>query len=205
MQTGAARGSAASYACARCRTAAAVASLCLGAIGAWGQDIPGPDADPASAQNMPSRLEIATITLPLYESADGASRTSRIDMVWLPPRQANLGLALGLSSLRSTGLKLSGATEVPAMDLGFHWRYALDRQYRVDVTAWRRITPADAIALVQTRQPDYGARVEMQIGAIPSTGFVADRGFLGLQLESGARITVRKREGRPMLYYRTRF
>jgi len=208
MQAVAARGSAASYALARVWPKVAVPPLlCLLAIGARGQDLPGPEAGSAAAsgRNAPSRLEFATSSLPLYESPDGASRTSRIDMVWLPPRQARLGLAVGLSSLHGAGLKLPGNSDAPAVDLGFHWRYALDRQYRVDVTAWRRMTPADAFAQVQTRQPGYGARVEMQIGSIPATGFVAERGFLGLQLESGARITVRKKEGRPMFYYRTRF
>jgi hypothetical protein len=65
--------------------------------------------------------------------------------------------------------------------------------------------PPDTLTLVQMRQPSYGARFEMQIGSTPSTGFVADRGFVGLQLESGARVTLRRSEGKPMVYYRTRF
>jgi hypothetical protein len=74
-----------------------------------------------------------------------------------------------------------------------------------DVAAWRRLMPPDTLTLVQMRQPSYGARFEMQIGSTPTTGFVADRGFLGLQLESGARVTLRRSEGKPMVYYRTRF
>jgi hypothetical protein len=34
---------------------------------------------------------------------------------------------------------------------------------------------------------------------------VADRGFIGFQLESGARVTLRRSGGKPMIYYRTRF
>ena len=86
-----------------------------------------------------------------------------------------------------------------------HWRYTLDRQYRIDFTAWHRVAAADAIDLVQSREPTYGARVEMGLGSLPKSGFVADRGFLGLQLDGGARITVRRSAGRPMLYYRATF
>ena len=42
-------------------------------------------------------------------------------------------------------------------------------------------------------------------GPCRSSGLVADRGFVGLQLESGARITVRRSGGKPMIYYRTKF
>ena len=46
----------------------------------------------------------------------------------------------------------------------------------------------------------------MRIGRAPvAAGLVAERGFLGLQLESGARITVRRSGGKPMLYYRSKF
>jgi hypothetical protein len=91
------------------------------------------------------------------------------------------------------------------VNLGLHWRYTLDSNYRVDVTAWRRLVPADALTLVQTHQPSYGARVEMQIRPVQKSGFVAGRGFVGLQLESGARVTLRRSGGKPMIYYRTKF
>jgi hypothetical protein len=159
----------------------------------------------AYAANGRSRLELSSSSLPLYESADGATRSSRIDMIWLPPRHPSLGLALGLTSINGPGLKTFGGSNPPVVDLGFQWRYALDSQYRLDVTAWKRMAPSDAISLVQNHQPGYGARFEMQVASLPSSGFVAERGFLGLQLESGARITVRRTGGRPMLYYRSRF
>jgi hypothetical protein len=67
-------------------------------------------------------------------------------------------------------------------------------------------TPDDAISMVQMRQPAvYGARVEMNLTAGPRTTFALDRGFVGLQLESGARITIKRKDGRPMVYYRTTF
>ena len=87
-----------------------------------------------------------------------------------------------------------------------HWRYTLDGNYRLDVSAWRRVLPPDALTLVELREPSYGARVEMQLGGgAPRSGFVADRGFLGFQLESGARVTLRRSGGKPMVYYRSKF
>jgi hypothetical protein len=32
-----------------------------------------------------------------------------------------------------------------------------------------------------------------------------DRGFIGMQLEGGARITIKRKDGRPMVYYRSAF
>jgi hypothetical protein len=46
--------------------------------------------------------------------------------------------------------------------------------------------------------------VEMQLAGSRSA-FVAEHGFVGLQLDGGARITLRRSGGRPMVYYRTRF
>ncbi len=172
---------------------------------------PAPGASPATAtadQRMrPLQLEVSASSLPRFDNIDGSTRASRIDMSWLPPRRSALGLLLGMTdrtgSALSTGGPYPGAT--PGVDLGFHWRYTLDSQHRIDITAWHRMGATDAIDLVQTHQPAYGARVEMRLGSLPRSGFVADRGFLGVQLHGGARITVRRSAGRPMLYYRTGF
>ncbi len=176
------------------------------AAGAAAQELPPvptdlADATPAGAR---SRIELAISSQPLFENIDGASHSSRVDMIWLPPRRPNLGLALGLTSKEGQGLRLAGGAAT-AVDLGVHWRTMPDSQYRIDVTAWRRMTPPDAATLVHERQGTYGARFEMQVKSLPSRRLVADRGFLGLQLESGARITVKRRHGGPMIYYRAKF
>jgi hypothetical protein len=92
-----------------------------------------------------------------------------------------------------------------SLDLGLHWRYTLGSEDRVDVTAWRRMTPIDAASLVQSREPSYGARVELRLNPVTRTGLVAERGFLGFQMEGGGRITIRRSGGKPMVYYRTKF
>jgi hypothetical protein len=184
--------------------------LCMASFSAAALEDPLPmvSTPPTSAGPEPraaGQMEIAATSLPRFDDFDGMARSSRLDMVWLPPRRSALGLALGITTMAGPSLSPMERALGPGLDLGFHWRYTLDRQYRIDVTAWRRMTPSDALDLVQARNPSYGARVEMRLGSMPKSGFVADRGFLGLQLESGARITVRRKAGRPMFYYRTRF
>jgi hypothetical protein len=207
------RGSGRSNAFAGLRPRAVMGLLLgLAGSGAWAFDGEASSAALSSAAAGPDdrerlQLELSTSTLPRFDNIDGASHSSRIDMTWLPPRRSALGLSLGMTS--SQGPAFSAARPYagapPNVNLGLHWRYTLDSNYRIDVRAWRRLVPPDALTLVQTHQPSYGARVEMQISTVPKSGFVADRGFIGLQLESGARVTLRRSGGKPMIYYRTRF
>lgn len=150
--------------------------------------------------------EISSTTLPGFDS-EAPSTSTRLDMTWLPPRRSALGLSFGMTRTEGLGLGMPahlGSSQ--SLDVGLHWRYTMDTNYRIDVTAWRRAVPADALSAIHLREPSYGARVEMRIGRAPTgTGFVAERGFIGLQLESGARVTLRRSGGRPMLYYRAKF
>jgi hypothetical protein len=213
MNAVAIRGSGQSNAFGGLRPRIAVAFLLgLAGSGAWALDndasftaLPSAAAAPDERERL--QLELSASSLPRFDNIDGSSRSSRIDMTWLPPRRSALGLSLGMTSSQGTGFSPAGPyiASRPSVDLGLHWRYTLDSNYRVDVTAWRRLVPADALTLVQTHQPSYGARVEMQIRPVQKSGFVADRGFVGLQLESGARVTLRRSGGKPMIYYRTKF
>jgi hypothetical protein len=189
---------------------ALVLLLPLAGPGAWALDNES-SSRTATASSSDERarlqLELSASSLPRFDNTDGSTRASRIDMTWLPPRRSALGLSLGMTTVEgpsfSTGGAYAGAA--PSVDLGLRWRYTLDSNYRIDVAAWRRLVPPDTLTLVQMRQPSYGARFEMQIGTTPPRGFVADRGFVGLQLESGARVTLRRSQGKPMIYYRTKF
>ena len=186
--------------------------LTLAGSSAWAFDgdispIPVPSTIASPGERERLQLDLSATSLPRFDNTDGSNRSSRIDMTWLPPRRSALGLSLGMTS--SQGATLAAAPAYfgasTSVDLGLHWRYTPDGNYRIDVTAWRRVVPADALTLVQIHQPSYGARVEMQISPVQKTGFVADRGFIGFQLESGARVTLRRSGGKPMIYYRTRF
>lgn len=160
----------------------------------------------AAADARPS-VEFSATTLPRFDSLEGATRSSRVDVTVTPPNTAGMGLAVGMSSHSAStrGFAPPGIS-APTFDFGLRWRYALDSNYRFDITAYRRLSNTEAIALIEASDPGYGARMEMGMGSNHlKRGFVADRGFVGLQLEGGGRVTVKRKSGGPMLYYRNEF
>jgi hypothetical protein len=203
-----------SFAVAACRLPAIALLLCViavdvRALGPEVEDLITAQASfAAPGERAGPQLEMSARSLPRFDNTDGATRSSRIDMTLLPARPSALGLSLGVTSLDGPGMSAGRpfASAAPSMDVGLHWRYTSESNYRFDVTAWRRMNAVDAATLVQNREPVYGARVEMRVASVPKSGFVADRGFLGFQLESGARISLRKGGGgKPMVYYRSKF
>jgi hypothetical protein len=183
------------------RSAARVAArLAAVTLALWAVDAL---ADPA----QPS-LEISAATLPRFDNLGGATHSSRVDFALQPHRDSGFGFAVGVNNAYgATGAFLPNFSPQSSVDLGVRWRYTLDSNYRFDVTAYRRVQNSDAMSLIDgSREPSYGARVEMGLASNNlSKGFVADRGFIGFQLESGARLTVKKSGGVPMLYYRNTF
>jgi hypothetical protein len=200
-----------SMAAARLRRPASALLLCIAAFSAFGADEQTGEIVLAQAFVRPyerqPQMEVSATSLPRFDGIDGVTRSSRIDMTLLPTRQSTLGPSLAMTSPDTRGLPNARpfANNATSVDLGLHWRYTSDSNYRFDVSAWRRFSPPDAASLIESRDPSYGARVEMHMASTPRSGFVADHRFLGLQLESGARITVRKSGGKPMVYYRTNF
>ncbi len=167
------------------------------------------DSPVAAALTTPSPAsayvpEITTTSLPRFDTVDGGLHSPRIDLSLMPAEGSGLGLVMGLSARHASAPASAGFNSIQDVDLGLRWRHTLESNYRIDVTAWRRVSP-DAATMIIMRQPSYGARVEMQMPALPRSGFVAERGFLGIQLEGGGRITLRRSGGKPMVYYRTKF
>jgi hypothetical protein len=164
----------------------------------------------AQARAEPAvRVQVQTSTLPRFDAQDGGFQAPRVDLSLTPLNAGGngLGAVLGLASPSAGPQALGLQARTTSVDLGLRWSQRLQSQRQVDITAWRRMnTPDDAYSMVQMRQPAvYGARVEMNLAAGPKTSLAFDRGFIGLQLESGARITVKRKDGRPMVYYRTTF
>jgi hypothetical protein len=155
-----------------------------------------------------STVEISASSLPRFDNVDGTSGTlQRLDMALLSPGRASFGVTMGLTSLAPSrdGFNAGATAGLTGVNLGLQWRYVFDRSRRLDIRAWRDVgRPSDALSMVQSRDAGYGARVEMQLAGSRSA-FVAEHGFVGLQLDGGARITLRRSGGRPMVYYRTRF
>ena len=155
-----------------------------------------------------SVIEISASNLPRFDNFDGSNRTQqRIDMALLSPGKSAFGVTMGVAGLAPPRFgPAAGASEgLNGVNLGLQYRYVFDNNRRVDITAWREMNrPNDALAMIQSREAGYGARVEMQLTGARSP-LVAERGFVGMQLDGGARITLRRSGGRPMVYYRNQF
>ena len=162
----------------------------------------------AGAAAPGSLIEISASKLPRFDNFDGSSRTQqRFDMALVSPGRSSFGVTMGVSGLSPAryGLSAGAPDGLNGVNLGLQWRYLLDNNRRIDITAWRDLgRPNDALSMIQSSEAGYGARVEMQLSG-SRTAFVADRGFIGMQLDGGARITLRRSGGKPMIYYRNKF
>jgi len=190
--------------------ACAVLGTCAVVPTAWAQDSAQSPTEllVAQAQGEPAlRVQVQTSTLPRLEASDSGFKTSRVDVSLFPSAPGNLGALFGMSgfSARQTPQALGLQQQRPSVDFGFRWSQRLQSQ-QVDITAWRRMNiEDDAYSLVQSHQPVYGARVEMNLDAGRKSLFAAERGFIGMQLEGGGKISIKRSNGTPMLYYRNQF
>jgi hypothetical protein len=193
-----------------CTVTALVACLLCPAVRA--QDAVAPPSEVIVAQartdESPLRVEVQTSTLPRMDAQDTGFQAPRVDLSLVPRNSLGFGPVIGVSGF-SQNRQLPGLQPQRAsVDLGLRWSHRLEGRRQIDITAWRRMNaPEDAYSLIQMHEPVYGARVEMNLSArsAPKPGFAFDRGFIGFQLESGARITFKRKDGRPMIYYRTTF
>ena len=152
------------------------------------------------------RMQVRTSTLPRLDAQDSGFQAPRVDLSLTPSNSSGLGAVVGVSGFTPGAQQPGLQAQRPSVDLGLRWSHTLQSQRQIDVMAWRRMnTPDDAYSLIQQTQPVYGARVEMNLARASRSGFALDRGFIGMQLESGARITVKRSNGRPMIYYRNTF
>ena len=164
-------------------------------------------ADTPAAGGITPVIEMSTSSLPRFDAADGSQRTQRVDMALLSPGRSAFGLTMGIAAPSASryGFTGAGPDASGSVNLGLQWRYTLENNRRVDITAWHDVgRPSDALAMIQSREAAYGARVEMQLSG-PRSRLVADHGFIGMQLDGGGRITVRRSAGKPMVYYRNNF
>ncbi|WP_143762966.1 hypothetical protein [Ramlibacter tataouinensis] len=140
------------------------------------------------------------------DPVDGLAMTSQqVAASWFPTPRSPLGFMAAVRPA-AAGTPDRPGLQRPGLDLGLHWRSAGHGRRGLQVQAWQTLAPdPDAWTLVQSRQPAYGARVEMRLKPARAGGLVADYQFFGLQLQSGARITIRRTEGRPRIYYRVQF
>lgn len=158
-----------------------------------------------------ARLEVATSSVPRNDRVEGFSSSQRVDFTLMPQGDRAVGLAVGMRGYGQPASQLGAGLAPaanPAVDVGLHWRHTLDSSYRIGVTAFRRVpqqTP-DALALGAEREAAFGARVELDLnrGKKEKASF-ADKGLVGVQLDNGAKISLRRKHGGPMVYYRNTF
>ena len=158
------------------------------------------------------QLAVTTSPVPTLDAPDGSPKRMRVDLTgWThSPEVAGLGLSLQSSVAQPSHvlIPLAPGAASTDMDLALRWRSApWSGNRRVDVAAWRRVTP-DAAELARTgdSQAQYGARVEMQFSSIrASRKLVPELGAIGFQFDGGAKLSLRAKSGKPMLYYRSSF
>ena len=173
------------------------------------QQQPQPFADVlvAEAPSEPPpgvRVQVRTSSLPRLDAPETGFHAPRVDVSLSPASGKGLAPVLGMSTaaLTSPGLQ----QQRTGLDVGLRWSHGLQSQHQIDVTAWRRMNvPDDAYSLAHRSQPVYGARFELNLTPVRKPGLAIERGFVGMQLEGGGRITIRRRNGGPMVYYRTNF
>jgi hypothetical protein len=191
----------------RCRVLALAAWAASASVLAQVQ--PPSSTDVLTAQARPDppplRVQVRTSALPRIEAQDGGFQAPRLDVSLSPADGRGLSPVLGISGAAPAPSTAGVQPQRPSLDVGLRWSHPVQNQ-QIDVTAWRRMnTPDDVYTLTQTRQPTYGARVELDLSPVRKSGLAVDRGFVGMQLEGGARITIKRKDGRPMVYYRTAF
>lgn len=162
------------------------------------------------AQVESAQLEVAASSLPRLDRAEGFATTPRVDVTLLPPRDGTVGLALGMQGYNTPATPAGAGlapTVQPAVDVGLHWRHRTEGSYQIGVTAYRRVPQAalESSALGADREPTYGARVEVNLNGARKEKAWADKGLLGVQLDNGGRVSLRRKYGGPMIYYRNSF
>jgi hypothetical protein len=162
----------------------------------------------ARADQPPVRVQVQTSALPrVVEATDAGFQAPRVDVSLFPANGGGMGAVFGMST--TAGAQPPGLGLAPqrlSVDVGLRFSHRFQNENQIDITAWRRMNTADdAYTQIQMRQPTYGARVEMEIKPAKYGALALDRGFLGMQLEGGGRISIKRKYGGPMVYYRTAF
>lgn len=186
--------------------AAAILLLCgapaWAATQAGGQ--PGEAVVAEAKIEQPVRVQVDATSLPRIEGQDSGFQGPRVDVSLFPATTPRLGAVFGMSGFGPQHSPTLGLqANRPSVDLGLRYSHRVHSQ-QIDVTAWRRMNAEPEPYTVPDRQAVYGARVEMNLAPAKS-GLALARGFVGFQLESGARISIKRKDGRPMIYYRTSF
>lgn len=149
------------------------------------------------AQVDPGLRAVAQMPEPARLAAGGeAAALPRVDLALLaptasPPRDP-LRLVQESQGLRAPG-QLNLALRLRQQSVGGH---------AVDASIWHSLTTDPRRAQDPDREPLYGAQVEMELR---SDRKAALRDLLGMKLDNGGKISLRRRNGHFAIYYRMQF
>jgi hypothetical protein len=185
---------------------AALACLMCGASYAQDAGQGSQDVLVAQARIDPGvRVQVQTSALPRLDPLDNGFQAPRVDLTLHTSEGSGLAPVFGLSTIGSNS-GLVGLQQRTGVDVGLRWTQRLQSQRQIDITAWRRMNaPDDAYSQVLMHSPVYGARIELNLTPVRKAGFLIDHGAIGFQMESGDKITIKRKDGRPMIYYRSTF
>jgi hypothetical protein len=149
---------------------------------------------------MTGCLMLGAAPLSFAQAVVGETEPTRLPQVDL----VMLATAVPTSSVTLQGTPASsGLRASPSLNLGLRWRPAPVAGRNVDAQLFRRVSKTtERDDDWQIDAPLYGAKVEMQMSR-PQR--VSLRDLLGVQLDNGARVSVRPRNGKLSLYYRVQF
>lgn len=175
-----------------CRVALAALATLLATAGASAQE-----RDSAAGVTY----ALASTTLPYLQGRSLEQQgQNRVELVrWASVRGGAWGMALGASR---------DGNNVPQPEIGVRWRSPLDRNQRLDLSAWRRFNTDAGLADAAGPGPapvQLSTRIELQFIAPRSSTTLGESGALGVQLSSDSKVSMRIRRGGPMVYYRMQF
>ncbi len=95
-----------------------------------------------------------------------------------------------------------GVRHDDSLSLGLRWRPQLIAGHTLGMSVWRQVTPVPSLAGVLSRDPGYGAQVELQLA---SERMAALRDLVGLKFNNGARLSLRRKSGQTTITFRMQF
>jgi len=158
-------------------------------------------AAPAQAEPEPEP-DLARLLGPLSFTLAGtepAPRLPKVDLALLVP-SPTLQPSRPLDPLQM--LQQAQGARPESLSLALHWRPVPIAGHTLDISVWRRVTPVSSLTGALSRDPGYGAQVELQLA---TERMAALRDLLGVKLGNGARISLRRKSGRTTINFRMQF
>ncbi|MES2481089.1 MAG: hypothetical protein V4609_03750 [Pseudomonadota bacterium] len=174
----------------------AACGLLLAAAGAQAQTEPEPEPEPA-----PLSLSTAgPMTIATLATTEQAPRLPKVDLALLMPSPMLHG-SRPLDPVQMLQ-QAQGVRHDDSLSLGLRWRPQLTAGHTLDISVWRQVTPVPSLTGVLSRDPGYGAQVELQLA---SERMAALRDLVGFKFSNGARISLRRKSGQTTINFRMQF